>query len=467
MPTHMGFEHRAVLDSFRFDQRDRPTGLSEFRIVVDDRADRDDSTRWGGPGTIPLSHAERAAWQRIDSIESLPPDLSYRLMRGMGLAYRLSHNPDFYHYNRVEGSYFGAGGTWWQIPGASLTTKLGYATSSDTWEYRLGAGVRLSEAQRLWLDASYFDETTERLTLPSRDYNPTYRALLFRLDPLDYYREHGWTVSLNSKLFNFTEFDLRYKDVSQSSLGVVTNYSVFAVDRPQRPNPAIVEGRLRSLRGSLVYDSRPLLRSKGQDYYLEQFGGTRTRVSLVTEVAAPELIPNDFDFQRYAIQLERRQRTFNLGVTTIVAGAGVARGNVPPQRYFTIDFGMKTLTFQGNGYNTLSETNYAGTEAAMFTVRHNFDRLLFAKSHIPGIRQLPFTLSIHGGVFWTNFSRDHTPNPGDAFLASARRPYSELGFGLGNLTPFLSPLNFAAHVTWQLSAYPTHHVVFGFSLTPP
>jgi hypothetical protein len=466
-PAHMAFEHRAALDSFRFDQREPPAGLSEFRIVVDDRADRADTTRWGGPGAIPLTHAERAAWARIDSIERLPPDLALRLVQGLGLAYKLSRNPDFYHFDRVEGSYFGAGGSWWQIPGASFRAKLGYATGSETWQYRFGGGLRLAEAQRIWLDANYYDETTSRPTLVSRDYNPTYRALLFRLDPLDYYREHGWTLSLNGKLLDFTEVDLRYKDVRQSSVDVVTDYALFSVDRLQRPNPAVVDGRLRSLRGSIIYDSRPLLRSKGQDYYFEQFGQGRTRISLIAEFAAPHLIADDFDFQRYSIQVEHRQRTLNLGLTTIVAAAGVARGNVPPQRYFAVDFGMKALTFQGNGFNTLRETNYAGTEAAMITVRHNFDRLLFAKSRLPGISKLPFTLSIHGGAFWTDFSSDHVPNPGDALVVSARRPYTELGFGLGNLTPFLSPFNLAAHFTWQLSSFPTNRVVFGLGLTPP
>jgi hypothetical protein len=102
----------------------------------------------------------------------------------------------------------------------------------------------------------------------------------------------------------------------------------------------------------------------------------------------------------------------------------------------------------------------------MLTVRHDFDRLLFAKSGLPLIRMLPFTLNVHGGAFWTDFWH-HTPKPGDVQLATARVPYSEIGFGLGNLTPFLSPFNFAWHVTWQLSSYPTNRWVFGFGLTAP
>ncbi len=75
-------------------------------------------------------------------------------------------------------------------------------------------------------------------------------------------------------------------------------------------------------------------------------------------------------------------------------------------------------------------------------------------------------MSLHGGVFWTDFI-NHLPNPGDTLFTTARTPYAELGFGLGNLTPFLSPLNLAAHFTWQLSAYPTNRFRFGFGLTRP
>ena len=133
--------------------------------------------------------------------------------------------------------------------------------------------------------------------------------------------------------------------------------------------------------------------------------------------------------------------------------AGIATGWVPPQRYFTVDFGMEFLTFQGNGFNTLAQTNYSGNQVALIVVRHDFDRLLL---------HLPFTLSIHGGAFWTAFVA-HPPFSSDSGLATASRPYTEAGFGIGNLTPFLSPFDLSAHFTWQLSSYPTRRFRFGFS----
>ena len=465
VPERMPFEHVASLDNFRFDQGNRPSKLGEFRIVVHERADRADSAIWAAPGAVSITPAERAAWTRIDSAAHTSPALTDRLLQGLVGTARLSTNADFFHFNRVDGPTAGAGRTWLNIPGVVLRTKLDYATGSDTWRYRFGGRVRVADARRIWLGGAVFDETANRQAFISRDYNPTYRALLLRLDPLDYYRERGWNATLTSKLLNFTRLSLKYTDVRQSSLGVITDYSVLSVDRPQRLNPLVTDGRLRSVTGTLTYDSRPLLQEGGQAFYLQTL--TRTRVVVEAEAASPRMIPNDFDFRRYSLLIDRQQRTLNLGLTTILLEGGIATGTVPPQRYFVVDFGMKgLLTFQDQGFNTLSESNFGGTRAALMVVRHDFDRLLFAKSRIPLVRDLPITLSIHGGVFWTDF-KNHPPAPGDSLPHTGSTPFSELGFGLGNLTPFLSPLNMAAYFTWNLSPYrtgPYHTNRFAFGL---
>ena len=77
-------------------------------------------------------------------------------------------------------------------------------------------------------------------------------------------------------------------------------------------------------------------------------------------------------------------------------------------------------------------------------------RYLFKKSHLPLIKDLPFSFSLHGGVFWSDFNSNPV-NLNDDFLISAPRAYSEIGFGIGRLPLFLK-LNF----TWQLSAYNTN-----------
>src|SRR5882762_3622978 len=310
-PGDLAFEHVASLADFRFDEGARPPDLREFRVVVSAAADRPDSSAWAGSGAMPLSAAESSAWARIDSLAHEPPSLLGRVRDGVGLAAFATGDPDFFHFNRVDGAYLGAGRTWREVPGLTLDTKLGYATGSERWQYRAGGRLHLSQAQRRWIGAWYHDETVTRPTFVSRAYNPTYRALLFRLDPRDYYRERGFTLAAGTKLLDFTRLELRYDDQRQTSLPVVTEYSVFTARRPQRANPSILEGTLRSVSGTLTYDSRSMLRRKDADVYLPTLACTR--VTLGAEIAAHHVMHSDLAERRYSLTVERRQRTFNLG----------------------------------------------------------------------------------------------------------------------------------------------------------
>jgi hypothetical protein len=114
----------------------------------------------------------------------------------------------------------------------------------------------------------------------------------------------------------------------------------------------------------------------------------------------------------------------------------------------------------------MNERNFSGNRAAMFFIHHDFDRQLFRLSRIPLIRDLPVTLSVHGGAFWTDFV-NHTRNLGDDFVLTAPTPYTELGFTIGNLTPMLAPINFAAGFVWQLSSYDTSKFRFAIGVPSP
>ena len=448
LPGHVRFEEVTRLDSFQFGGQ-APAGVGEFRIVVRDGADRRPDSIWSAPDAVPLSDAESAAQARADSVERRPPGFLMRARQGVGVVAGLAANPDFFHYNRVDGTYLGAGRDWPVADGLVLRTKAGYALGAEAWQYEVGGRVRLSEARRTWVGWFFHDATQSAPTLVSGGYNPTYRALFARLDPLDYYRERGGGLTAGTDLLDLVRLEVAYLDTRQSSLPLV----VFGdtTRHPVRPNPPVAAGRLRSLAGAVTWDSRQLLRERGSDRPLG--APAWTRVTLGAELSAHDLLASDFSYRRYSLVVERRQRTI-WGTTTVSGAAGIATGWVPPQRYFTVDFGMEFLTFQGNGFNTLAETNFSGNRAAMVVVRHDFDHLLL---------RLPFTLSLHGGAFWTGFA-SHPAFPGDSLLTTAPRPYTEAGFGLGNLTPFLSPLDLGVHFTWQLSSYPTRRFRFGFSV---
>ena len=467
LPERLVFEESASFSAFRFDRGDPPWGFGEYRIVVLDSADRRPgraATGWEEPAPDDsLADAERAAWERSDSLALHPPAL-VRARDGVGAALRVVADPGYFHYDRADGLYVGLAPVWRPSADLIVSPRLGYAWGREVWTYRAGIQARLSPERQLWVGGEVHDEAVDRPTLISRSYNPTFRALIARVDPHDYYRERGFSLSLGMRIPGRAQLDLRYLDGTQSSLDTVSGFAFRSSRFPPRPNPPIVPGHLRALSASVSVDSRLRLRSGGEDYRLD--GRSWTRLTIGAEAAVPSVIPDDFAYRRFTAHLERQQPTLGFGVTTVTLAGGLATGNVPPQRYFTVDFGMDVLAVEGSGFRTLARTNYYGNRAAMLLLRHDFGRLLFARSGLPLVRALPFTLSVDGGVFWTAFV-DQIPSPGDSLLATASRPYQEIGVSLGNLTPFLSPFNLSIHGAWQLSSYATRRFRLGIGLSGP
>ena len=250
----------------------------------------------------------------------------------------------------------------------------------------------------------------------------------------------------------------------QGVLPVVTDYSLLRPTQPQRPNGFIIGGRMRTLSGTFTYDSRSLERTRGVETPL--LVPVWTRVTFSAEVSDPALIASDFHFGRYAVLLERHQRVHNSGVTTIMALLATTTGDLPPQRYITLDFSVRALGFEGGGLKTLGDTAFAGTRLASLSIRHDFNGLIFRRSGIPLIRLLPFTLRIYSSAFAIDF-HNHLPQPGDSAFHTAPNGYVEAGFGLGNLFPFLSPLKVGTQFTWRLSNQNTPRFQFGFDLSGP
>ncbi|MCB2231565.1 DUF5686 and carboxypeptidase regulatory-like domain-containing protein [bacterium] len=466
IPQNLGVSQVASLYSYSFERGHRKGLFDEYVIEVEPRADDIDSAAWDSRQTIPLTVTETDAYQRIDSIEALPPsfrEIATAVLFGTVLLATVGY-PDLFHFNRAEGYYLGLGGELTKLsPDVSLRVKSGYSFGREQWQHEYGGAYRLNEDRRLWVGGYWRDDIVKRPTVISDpDYNPTFGALGWKLDPFDYYHERGFELFARSKVANYVDASIGYLDARQESAPITSDHSIFAKSEPViRDNPSIVDGRLRALSASLTFDSRPLMRNKGYTRRIET--SQRTSLTIGVEYASPDLIDNDFDYRRYYAKLYARRRMFDMGLTTINAFAGMAEGDLPPQRYFTVDHGNGILF--GNGeFSTMDKHNFAGNRAASVFVNHDFDRLLFRKSGLPGIKDIPFTLQIFGGAFWTEFN-DHAANTGDEFVRNTGGPYAEAGFGIGNLTPFISPFNLGLFFTWQVSEYKTGYFnwTFGFA----
>jgi len=455
IPKKIRFEHVASLYSYEFESGHPKSTFDEYVIEVDRSADRFDSVTWNARQTIPLTREETDAYRRIDSLENQPKSPGRVALMGVGAvaALLLVGNEDLFRFNRVEGPFLGVGIETDKLhERLKLRLKTGYAFDAKRSEHQIGATWRLHEKRRLDISWDYYDRVVHRPTIiSSPTYNPTAFALTAGYDPLDYYRAEGFTASVSSKLVDHTKLIVKYNDFQDYSLPTRSDFTLSSDDDPARANPPVMEGKMRSVEANLTYDSRHMFKNKGRDTRIDE--AEFTTASVGVEYASPGFIDNDFDFRRYYLDIRRRQRTLGLGLTSLRLYAGSSDRLLPPQRYFSVDYGYGMLS-NTDGFSTLNENNFSGNRALAVHVNHDFRRSLFVASGLPGVRDIPFWLSIHGGVFWTEF-RNHPYQSGDEHTLTAKSPYREIGFGLGNLTPFLAPFNLALYFTWQLSDYET------------
>lgn len=459
IPNHMTFSHVASIYQYRIDTGHPRGTFGEYDIEVDEKADDIDSAAWLAHQMIPLTDLEQRGYERIDSLKDAPKPLYKKIIKGVALIPLAAAfgGYDIFHYNRVEGLYLGFGANIRKLtPNARLRLKTGYAFEDESWQYEFGAGYRLWEKRQLWVGGFYRDEIVHRPTVVSPPrFNSTLNALLFRLDPFDYHREKGAWGYFSFKPLNHFRLRMEYRDFRQSSKSKNTDWGVFRPSFIPRYNPPIVDGALRSIFAGINYDSRKLINSKGRE--LTMNASRYLRIEAGIEYASSDFIDNDFNFRRYYVRIRSRVRLAGFGSTDLFGYVGASDGELPPQRYFIADYHNPGF-FKMTGMNTTDEANFGGDRIAQVYAVHDFGTNMFRNSGDKYLKKIPFGLTVHGGAMWGEFSRK--PMLVDDSLRQAPAVYSEIGFGLNNLTPFLMPFNLSVDFTWQLSAYDTRKFAF-------
>lgn len=459
LPKELGVSYVASLYQYRFEEEVTRPEYARFDFVVDPNADKVDSAQWKLRQTIPLTLEEEKGYARIDSLKRVPKPI-YKIIPQAILAawFVAMSQPRLFHFNRVEGPYLGLGHTFY-LDKWSVSAGGGYAFDADQWQHDYRLGWTADQNLGLKFGIGYRDaivKTPLEITMSNR--NPTLLALGFNHDPFSYYRARGWDYTASITPIRHLTFGLGYRHQRHYSEQVNNEYNLFDDDTPASPNHAINEGRFRSVSATLGLDTRRRMLDKGREYPIS--GGSWTRAEVGLEYAPSKVILSDVSFRRYWLDLRMQTPASGLGITTLRGFAGGSDGGLPMQRKFVVDFGG--IYFDETAVPmTLDRTNFSGDKAAGLFVDHNFQNRILAISGIPGVRGLPFFFHLHGGLFWTE---SRTPSP--APFPEARRAYRELGFGLSNLTPFLSPLNIKFDFTWQLSNYGTKDftVEFGFDM---
>ena len=453
---NFSFAYTAALQRYQFDKEYSDTTF-ENPLEIDENVDDFDSTQWLANRFIPLTAEEEKAYDYIDTAEFKIP-LKLKLMIILpGAFYAATNTPDIFHFNKVEGAYLGFRKSLsFKKDKINISGKIGYAFDAELWQQKYSLSYTISKKHKLSISASYHDNIKNRKTINSSQYgNATGISLLYKHDPYDYFREKGFTLSSSFSALFKTKMFVSYNNLKQSTMTNNSDYSFFHKNRTYRENPPISDGTLKSLKLNLKYDSNERINNKGKEE--STFSYPYTSIDIGAEISDHSFLKSDFEFTTIYGQFYTSRQIFGMGTSSLsIYGTTKLSGNLPPQRYTVMDYGANIFD-RRSMFRTMHYSNFSGDELLSVFYRQQFGTKLFKKSNLPLIKKIPYSLSIHGGLFWSRLKDDSTNTDNLFFSQTDKNPYGEIGFAIGRL-PLMTKLSF----TWQLSTYNTNKFSFGF-----
>ncbi len=266
-------------------------------------------------------------------------------------------------YDRVGGAHLGLGGKRGLFGGLEAGGSTGYNVGLKRWSYRGRVGWQRT-AGRVALEY----ERGPMPRTPSDSYPLLLNSGQFLLgldDYFDYYWNERLRARLHLSLPGQVGLAMGFNHEAHSSLRETTAFSLLNRDWRPRLNPAIEEGRLRSVEVGFEW---------GGPY--QPFGMTANRrVEMGVEHSNTGL-GSDFSFTRLHLALDGHFKTFlkrrftpNALDVRLVAGYSI--GDVPVQRFGSLEASMGFFSPFG-AFRTVRGHPYEGEHYAALYWEHNF-----------------------------------------------------------------------------------------------
>jgi hypothetical protein len=447
MVPEMNIEQYSLMHNYEINTELDGSLFDNFQIAVLPTADRADTSYWQNVNMLPLTKEEIAAYQQLDSLVTHAGFFSHAIMALANFSLpwkelKLTNFSDFFHFNRVEGAYFGAGLTINELlPQSTITLRTGYAFAEKRGKYAVDVERYLSDRKIYSVGAGVYRKTSfrEGEEFLSRG-DITLLALLEKDDPIDYFEVTGWSLYSHVRPCASASVEIRFLDEEHSSLTKTTDFSILYGSENFRSNQPVIDGKLRSGSISLAYDTRKFLMSGMFDEYDKSQNSIWC--TMKAEYSDKNIFHSDFDFIHYSGSLNFYALTTSSGALSGNLRLGYAFGHVPPQRMFDLYGSTSDITPAGS-LRTISIKEFAGDRLASLVLEYNFSSLPFRVLGVSFMKSIDFILFT--GTAWTDLSAESKaiqPVP----LQTCRSVLNEVGFGLGRLFTLLR-LDFA----WRLT----------------
>ncbi|HSL90455.1 MAG TPA: DUF5686 family protein, partial [Ignavibacteriaceae bacterium] len=421
-------------------------------VTVIPDADKRDSTYWIVTQSIPSTNEEQEAYQRIDSLESIPRkflDDFNILSTRLRLTDRLfiSAPLGLYHFNRVEGHALDFGFFLEDALDQRLNSQfqLAYGFSDKKLKKDFSASYLFGDYRTYMLKLNAYDRLNV-LFGESENYNEitaTLLALIAKEEFRDYYYSNGWDVKFGGEVFPVLNLELGFMNRTDNGAINNSNFSFFYKDRTFRLNPPIYETKVNALTAGFKLDFRNYIED---GYFRRRTSLGRSYITFAGDVSYSnkDLLNSGVDFTIYKLSSNAFVRTFRSAVLNIRAFGMYNDGTLPYQYLYALPGNINLLSADYS-FRTLNINEIFGDKVFTLNLEHNFRDELFKMLRIPVLKDIELTLTTFFNAAVTEMGEKSSailPQNVKTFP----KPFYEIGFGIGQV---LLPLKI--EFAWKLN----------------
>ncbi len=435
--VRFGFELNTILYNYKINQPIPKNIFGKAIISVLPDADKKDSTYWENVQTIPNTREEKAAYERIDSLSSVPQsfwDKFSPLSAKFDLTDNLSISAPLgmYHFNRVEGHTIDFGMFLRNALDMRMNSsaQFSYGFSDKKLKSNLNLSYLFGDYRTYKFSINAYDKLNV-LFGNSDNYNDltsTVLALVSKYEFRNYYYTKGFEVKVSGDVFPVLSLSAGFINHTDNNAFKNTDFSFFAKNKTFIDNPPIYETKINAITAGFTLDFRDYIEdgyfrrkiSLGRSYAVLQGNVTLSNTALQSSI----------NYSLYELKSYGSINTFGSTALYFRAYGMYTDGKLPYQLLYSLP-GNINLTAQDYSFRTLNVNEILGNKIATLNLQEYIGDELFRFLGIPGLKDWDIQLEAFVNAAYAGISSSSSSilvQP----VQTLPHLFYEAGFGIGH-----------------------------------
>ena len=441
------YEYSSLIENYKInnDETDNDPGDATLSILSEN--DESNPSKWTEQRAIPFTHEESIAYERIDSIRSLPKGFFNKAAKIISPRYQLSDHFSIsgplgiYRFNHVEGHTLTFTGTGNNLFDNSLDLRLTLSNgfSDKRFKENLSTIFNPYDNRRIKFSFNLYNKL-ETLFSSADRYNSittTVYSLLYSHDFRSYYYTKGFDFRTDAEVSNSIRIYAAYSNHVDHSAETNTTFSILGNRHrnfnssnsfafADSVNPPIYDTRLNTISFGINFDFRDnilennLIRKVSNGHSFVTFGAGIL-------ISGPKYLGSDIGFISYNADMQGELNTFGTSSLGVAINGIYSKGPVPLQMQYALP-GNISATGRDFTFRTLGVGKMFGDQVLTLALEYNFRKEIYRLLPFSFLRN--FSLSSFFNAAWKNMSPKSAAIMPIEFTVLTS-PLLETGFSIG------------------------------------